>query len=86
MEQTIRRPDWDRGTSKEVADYLRMGERAFEDLVKEGVFPCGDRINSKNHTWTWQEVVAFDWLMRHMLALRERLKNVSPETAQNEDD
>ncbi len=79
MEQVIRRPDWDRGTAKEVCAYLRIGEGVFDDLLKEGVFPPGDRFNAKNHTWTWQEVVAFDWLTKHMLVLRDRLKNVLPD-------
>jgi predicted DNA-binding transcriptional regulator AlpA len=89
MEQVIRRPDWDRGTASEVASYLRITERAFDELVQDGTFPPGDRINAKNHTWTWQEAVATNWLMTHLLRIRERLKsqkNVSPKMAENEDD
>ncbi len=85
----IRRPDWDRGTAKEVADYLRMHERAFDELVAEGVFAPGDRVNAKNHTWTWQEAVAMNWLLTHLLRIRDRLKsgkNVSPKVAEIEDD
>jgi predicted DNA-binding transcriptional regulator AlpA len=78
VEQIIRRPDWDRGRREEVCAYLRIGEKAFDELLKEGVFPTGDKINRENHTWTWQEVVAFDWLMKHMLGVRDRLKNIRP--------
>ncbi len=72
MEQSIRRPDWERGDKKAVMAWLGIGENAFDDLYKSGWFPPGDRINKNNHSWYWQDVVAFSWLMPHLLRLREK--------------
>lgn len=67
--RTVDAPAAERLDAAEAAAWCRIDRRQWYDLVRFKLIPDGARVSRQTRLWRWEEVIAVNALLPHLLRM-----------------
>lgn len=72
--RSVETPAPERLSAREAAVWCGIDEKDWMELARHGVIPPGARVSRQRRWWSWEEVMAVETLLQHLLELLVKKK------------